>query len=351
MHVLASISTKGRYDSSLPLAMQAVAMQDRVPDKLVIFDDNNPAKDLRENPLYRSLFLLFDERGIKWEVVYGRKKGQHHNHQIAQEMANELVWRVDDDCLPEPDCLGKLLKCFDDNVRVGAVGGLILINPAHSYTVNPSQLYNRVDQLAICHNIQWFKLLDIHSNKRCTRPIEVDHLHCSFLYRKAVANYNLDLSPVAHTEETQFTYEIKRAGYKLFVVPDAVSHHLKIPTGGIRSQEYGVHYFKADEDNFNRKLVEWGVKQGEPTALIYLDNGLGDHLCFRLILPELRAKFKKFIIFACYPEVFEDDKDVELRSIAEAHNIIFDKDRYNVYKYMIDHPGTNLQQAFRKIYL
>jgi len=48
MNILCSISTKNRYDTFLPLAIQSVINQSRSPTKLIIFDDNDDPRDLRE---------------------------------------------------------------------------------------------------------------------------------------------------------------------------------------------------------------------------------------------------------------------------------------------------------------
>ena len=62
MRILCSISTRGRYDTTLPMAIQSVITQTRLPDKLVIFDDNDNPKDTREDPKYRYLFSLLDKK-------------------------------------------------------------------------------------------------------------------------------------------------------------------------------------------------------------------------------------------------------------------------------------------------
>ena len=86
MSILCSISTKGRYDTYLPLAIQAVITQTRKVDKLVIFDDNDNPIDLRDKPVYKFLFGILDQKQIPWEVLYGRKKGQHFNHQMFEHI-------------------------------------------------------------------------------------------------------------------------------------------------------------------------------------------------------------------------------------------------------------------------
>lgn len=99
--------------------------QSRLPDKLVIFDDNEEKTDLRNIPTYRQIFQTLDRKLIAWEVVFGEAKGQHFNHEKANRMGFEWVWRVDDDCVPEFDVLEKLLEVTDESV--GAVGSSIIV--------------------------------------------------------------------------------------------------------------------------------------------------------------------------------------------------------------------------------
>jgi len=82
--VICSVSTRGRYHTTLPLTLQAIAMQTEKPDRLYVFDDNDEPIDVRELPHYRYLFQILELNGIKWDWVFAGKKGQHHNHQAAK---------------------------------------------------------------------------------------------------------------------------------------------------------------------------------------------------------------------------------------------------------------------------
>lgn len=321
MSVLCSISTRGRYRTTLPMAIQAVANQTRKVSKLVIFDDNDQQEDLRTDPLYMRLFYMLDAKCIDWEWLYAGKKGQHHNHQIANQMDYEWVWRVDDDALPEPNVLEELLKHATD--KVGAVGGSILTPPIIQPNVEPT---GRIEDIDSEPNIQWSII---------ERVKRVEHLHCSFLYRAGVVDYNLGLSRVAHREETLFTYALHKKGYELLVVPNAVTWHLKSPSGGIRS-ETSEELYRKDEQIFRNFLAH------KDQTIVVLNNGMGDHIVFSHVLPDL----KNPVVFGCYPEIFP------CRSIAEAQALFGDIDMFNIYAKM-DHWKwqDSLENAYRKLYL
>jgi hypothetical protein len=290
-------------------------MQTVPVDKLVIFDDNDQPRDLRENQTYQYLFKMLDTKGIPWEVIFAERKGQHFNHQRANKMGFTWVWRLDDDTVAEPDTLSKLLAYIGPNV--GAVGGAILTPPLLYPFPHPTGKIENIDSEP---NIQWYYISSVQS---------VDHLHCSFLYRAGVHNYDLTLSRVAHREETLFTYGLKQKGYDLLVVP-AITWHLKNPQGGIREGAYEL--FEHDEKIF----------QLRDKTVVVLDSGRGDHIVFKHILNDI----KNPMIFSCYPDI------VPGRSIAEAQELFGDLSQFNIYAKMDEWNWVgSLEDAFRRMYI
>ena len=85
--VLCSVATRGRYFTTLPLVLNAIIMQTRVPDKLVIYDDNDEPQDMRKEYLYGYFFQMLEAKGIAWEWLYAERKGQHFIHQRANQKA------------------------------------------------------------------------------------------------------------------------------------------------------------------------------------------------------------------------------------------------------------------------
>jgi hypothetical protein len=316
--ILCNICTRGRYDTTLPLAIQAVVNQTKQIDKLIIYDDNDEPKDLRENQIYKHLFESLNYKGIQWEWVYALRKGQHYSHQMANESGYEFVWRVDDDCRPEQNVLENLLSHMTPTV--GAVGGSIL-TPPYAPVTNAT---GRIEDIYTEPNLQWDMIKEVKS---------VDHLHCSFLYRAGIHDYNLNLSRVAHREETLFTYGLKQLGYDVLVVPDAVTWHMKYNNGGIRSDNREL--FEYDEKIFRNTI---GFKD---QTVVVLDNGIGDHIVFKHVLPLL----KNPVVFSCYPEVIPG------RSIQEARDLFGSLDQWNIYRLMDKWDwADSLENAFRKMY-
>ena len=227
--ILCSIATYKRYDTTLPLVLNAIINQTKLPDKLIIYDDNDDPQDLRNNWLYSHFFSMAKQKELDWEVVFAQKKGQHHIHQDANRMGYEWVWRVDDDAIPEPDVLENLYMHTRDMPNLGAIGGSIL-NPQD--VINTKLSTGKIENIDKEANIQWGYI---------TQAKTVEHLHCSFLYKAGVYDYNLGLSRVAHREETLFTYGLHQKGFTLLVVPNAVTWHLRNPRSEEHTSELQSH--------------------------------------------------------------------------------------------------------------
>jgi len=261
-------------------------------------------------------------KGIEWKWLFAEKKGQHHIHQMANRMDFDWVWRVDDDCVPEATVLQSLYSHATQFPNVGAVGGAILTPPLQD-TSKSTGLIKNIDSEP---NIQWNFIDGIR---------EVEHLHCSFLYRAGVYDFNLGLSRVAHREETLFTYGLYKKGYKVLVVPNAVSWHMKNPQGGIRA-ETKKEMYDHDEQIFRNTL------SFNDNTVVVLNSGLGDHIVFNSIL----GSIKNPVVFGCYPEI------IPCRSIAEAQHLFGNIDQWNIYGKMDQWKWTDsLENAYRKLYL
>lgn len=319
--ILCSIATRGRYFTTLPLVLNAVINQSKPVDKLVIFDDNDEPEDMRNEFIYQNFFWQLDSKGIPWEWKFAEKKGQHHIHQHANRMGYDWVWRVDDDAIPEPNVLENLAKHIADDV--GAVGGSVLNAPNFPTYL---QATGKIDNIDNEPNIQWGLIAELK---------EVEHLHCTFIYRAGIHDFNRGLSRVAHREETLFSWGLHQKGYKLLVVPNAVTWHYRNPNGGIR-QESKIEMFHHDERIFKNHLTYRDKK------IVVLNNGLGDHIVFSHILPDI----KNAEVFTCYPEIIPG------KSIAEAQALFGDLEPYNVYAKMDQWKWTgSLESAYRKLYL
>ena len=336
--VTAMISTKNRYFSTLPLAITSIANQTRLPEKLIIYDDGEH-RDLRTDPTYHMIFKLLNAKDIEWYFLFAEGKGQVANHQKCIDTATTtFIWRVDDDNLPESNVLETLLKYATDDV--GAIGGLVL-NQNLNLTPDPKASNKMEDVYA--KNRQWSYPVEHFKYD------EVDHLYSTFLYRVDAAQhgYCKELSIVGHREETIFTYEMKLNGWKILLTPECITWHFQSPNGGIRDNTREEMWI-ADEAVFQKKLKSWKTSINEPYCIV-LNNGLGDHYCFRSIIEDVKKKYKNLVLAVCYPDVF-DDCDITLISIEEAKRY-GDLDKWDVYKFMSRNQWkSSIVDAYKKMY-
>lgn len=355
MNITVGIPTRERYNE-LSHCLLSIALQTYLPIEIIIVDDTPNPTDLRTIPIYKYIFQLFDDKKVEWKIMYGAHKGAHYSHQLVQEIAKgDWIFRIDDDEIAEPDCLSLLKKNitgWTDNI--GAIAPLVIMpNAEVKEGIKYSTRFKNIPRNEILilenPNVQWYRY-EISSVTK-ERWLDQDHLYSCFLYKKGISNYELNLSPVAHREETIFSYKIKKAGYELAVSPEAIVHHFRSATGGIRSHQ-DKSYYDHDEGVFRSLLSLWNVNK-DAKKVVVLDNGIGDHFAFKHILPELKLKHKKIQIACCFNDVFFDEPEIELISIADAYNMFWGCiDEFNVYRKMIDWSWKeNLVSAFRKLYL
>lgn len=345
--VTAHISTKNRHATMLPLAIQSISLQNVVPRELLIFDDGCGKVPFYQEPVYEHLFNVLSRRGCEVKVVSGGGVGQVFNHQRAIDMAKmDLIWRVDDDNSAEPNVLQFLYQTIQSDPKIGAVAPLVHFPwiKAEPIDVRSS---GAIADVKTKQNVQWFTFQGV-------KPVQ--HLHNTFLFRKSAAThgYPKNLSAVGHREETMFTAQMSLDGWKLYVVGDVITWHLRDPQGGIRSFK-DTSMWDDDEKVFSQWAHERGI-QFNDYWLIVLDNGLGDHWAFKHVLPSIVEKSKssgrKLLLAVCYPEVFEDLPGLNLISIQDAIRLAGqDFNSHNIYNFMIEHRWSgNLVEAFKAMH-
>jgi len=339
------ILTKNRYHTTLPLTLMAIANQTVKPKHLIIYDDGEH-KDLRKDPLYSHIFSIISAKGISWEVVFSNSTSWVTNHiSSIQKAKTEFLWRVDDDGVPEYDVLEKLLKHVTD--KTGAVGGCVIDGNG---IMSPSSIAsNKIEDIFLGANEQWYMY------PKNSQPKIVDHLHSTFIYRKSIAEYSRELSPICHREETMLTYNMTKKGYTNIFDPSAITWHLRDNTGGNRDNSYinkTKEYASNDERVFLKKMTESGVKLND-YSFVVLEHGLGDHFAFKSVLPLYFEKYKNktHIFFVTFPEVFKDIPDIKLASIAESKMLLKNIDNYNIYKFMANNNwNKGIAWAYKQIY-
>lgn len=345
--VIATVSTRNRTDTTLPLVITSLLCLTYKPGKFIVYDDNDELKDPRENEIYKNLLNGLVNSGIEWFWIPGQRKGQVFNHEHARlSNDHEFIWRIDDDNILPSNTLEELYKAIKTDKKIGAVGPSIL-DPKN---IGSSKIAsNTIEDVYLGMNIQWNYTNTISS-------VEVEHLQGStFLYRREAGShgYNLELSRVGHREETLFTYEMFRNGWKLIAICGLNTWHMRYGAGGIRSHN-DIQLFARDDYIFAKKLEQWKVKIKQH-KFVFLDSGRGDHYAFKQILPLILKKHKdaKIIIGACYQDVFWDIDNPRITILGMSDIAAFVKpEDHNIYKFMAEKQlKGNLVEAYKQMYL
>lgn len=327
-NISAVITTRGRYFTTLPLAIQSVLNQTLKPKELIIYDDefNLEKIDLRNYSLYQHLFNMLITNDIMWFIESGKRGGPALNHDLSIERASyDYIWRLDDDEVAENNALEELYNTIISDDTIAAVGSSVLqYDSVKTDNIDTTKIYNKLDRISIDNNIQW-----VNFDKKYL--LEVEHLHSTFLYRKDIAKevggYPKTLSEVSHREETIFSHSLKMNDkYKLLVNTNSKVWHYREMTGGIRTNN-NVAFYIHDEQVFNEYLQKNNLinaKLNNEEIIIYLDGGIGDHFAFLNVFNILLEKYKdkKFIVANCYPNVFykyKNNSNIEFISINKSH--------------------------------
>lgn len=250
MSLTVSITTRGRYYSTLSLCLTSVITQSLLPEEIILVDDNEK-KDFYNIQIYKDILKLIKNKNIKFSYFYGQSKGQVFAQQIALDNCKtDFLYKMDDDNILEYNTLEILYNTIKDSENIAAVSGLIMsdsdINRELKYE---SEVYNKIEDLYSSFNIQM-------CGNQTDKIKKVEHIYSNFLFRKKlVKTYALDFSPSGHREDTVFTYELFLKGYDLLINSRAIIWHINNSDGGNR-----LHTNNNDNEiKFLNKLREWNV--------------------------------------------------------------------------------------------
>lgn len=347
------ISTKGRYFDSLPMSIMGIINQAFKPQSLTIYDDNDSPTDLRTVAIYQNIFNTLSLNGINWRIIYGNKSGQVANHQKAlSEITEKYIWRIDDDEIPNFDCLQYLLETITKDNNIGAVGPLVW-NPIKPIVPLPEFALSRLEPCIEHTSVQWYSFDEI---------MEVEHLHSTFLFDRRIAKefgYPVGLSVVGHREETMFTYRFIIKGFKLLVDPRAKTMHFQNKDGGIRSGNTD-DLWRHDESVFLKFLKSIGREPKVDKVMVF-NSGLGDSIVAIPVIGEVLEKYKdvEIKVFVSQKSVipiiierYGTNKRLKVYHTAGMETIL-NPTAFNIYGYMPSRKWENkpMIEAYREFYL
>jgi hypothetical protein len=349
--LLAYIVSAGRSETTLPLAITSILNSEVLPDEFILIDDNPPSERInyQEHPMYQYITKMLWQRGIAFRMAFtpgGTGQTVQHQHILKTEGTKfDYILRLDDDCILTPDAIGNMRwkLDIDENEEIGAVAGQVWIPGS-----NRKQPKWAKGLLSTHEHVtpQWYQL---------DEDVYPEHLHCSFMYRTNAAlaseGYPEGLSPVGHTEETQFSYNIFKTGKKLVVLKNTIMYHLRYPSGGIRNSKatdpYRQYCFKADGEAFSRYRAANGLVVLKDSILCFLSFAKGDALMYSMAMPKIidywKERGKKVIVSTDWKELIEEigeQENVEYITLEEGAMCHFAKNSIYHWMAMVNWQGS-----------
>ena len=250
------LATKDRH-SEVALLLQSLRTQTFQGWNLYIYDQS-------QTPMMNAHFIQCLIYRLKLEyhrikLEYGISNGVCVARNKLIEMVEladngeDLVIRLDDDCIPEPDYLEKLIEGIDKGYDL--VSGIIPL--CHTPEI-------KRDNKFIGNIINEHKFDDkgnlIENKDECGYSYFEDkwypthQFRTNALMKRELLNikYPPFLSTVGFREELFFSFKAILSGYKLGVCTGAKAYHLQTPSGGVRDPNYSQ---KAQSDH--QKALDW----------------------------------------------------------------------------------------------
>jgi len=142
-----------------------------------------------------------------------------------------------------------------------------------------------------------------------------------------------------------------KAGHKLLVNREALTWHLRMGVGGIRSHS-DASLWARDEAYFKLLCEQWDVKPME-RKWINMDGGRGDHYMFRMALPHIKEANPDVLltVASAFPECLEGETGIDIMSVQDGIMSCGNFQELNIYRWcMVNKWDQSLVEAFKEIY-
>lgn len=235
--VAAVIVTYDRPDE-LRQVIAALGEQTRAPDHIIVFDNGGPIRASTILKEYAgSLDIIHSEQNL------GGAGGFARGLALGLERGADWVWLLDDDAIPEPDALARLLDVL----------------PASS-----------TDTGALCCGVREYGSWGRRHRRYFERWTGWEHSLGATVYNKnyveidtgsfvgflvsARAAQAVGLPDAAFFlayDDTDYSLRLQDAGWRLWLVPGSVIHHLRDHSSRLHSSRFGdKHYY-----NIRNRLI------------------------------------------------------------------------------------------------
>ena len=242
------IPTKDRGEI-LSTCLTAFAKQTVKPEAIVLVNNNTNGAPIKLPELDINVVILDNLYPVK-----GMSQGNSIALDWIVEHDFKLAVKWDDDLIPEPDCMAKLLRWIG---KYNAAGGCYPRPDAKVWKDGPRGKIPIPDKYP--NHIQFFRWFE--AGTEAPLPMEILGLYSSYAYSvdrmKEVGGFRLNHSPIAYREDTELSACIG----KNIIDPAAIAIHHVILGGGTRSfstrilANMGFH----DQRLFRKSMTKNGI--------------------------------------------------------------------------------------------
>lgn len=225
--VAALIPTIGRVEELVDVLMD-LAVQTRIPDEVIVIDQNRPALVAALKPAADAL----RGRGIRFRHLSSSVPGlpDNSNRGLKSTSCDVLIY-LDDDVRLEPGLIEAHLRVFESSPDVGAVAGRVeqATGDIAPEDIRSTGVYRRWSGRVIAH-FNSLKRQEVDLAQGC---------HMSFR-REAllkISGFDEGYDGNHYFGESDTCLRLKTAGYRIVFEPEASLKHLQAARGGCRTPD------------------------------------------------------------------------------------------------------------------
>jgi GT2 family glycosyltransferase len=234
---VAVIVTYDRPDE-LRQVIAALGEQTRAPDHIIVFDNGGPV---------RASTILKEHAG-SLDIIHSKKNlggagGFARGLALGLEREADWVWLLDDDAIPEPDALARLLDVLPD---------LSLDTGALCCGVREYGNWGRRHRRYFERWTGWERSLGATAYDGDCVEIDTGSFVGFLVSARAAQAVGLpDAAFFLAYDDTDYSLRLQDAGWRLWLVPGSVIHHLRDRSSRLHSSRFGdKHYY-----NIRNRLI------------------------------------------------------------------------------------------------
>lgn len=221
--VVCIIVTFNRADL-LKKVVHGVLNQTKNVSKIIIVDNNSQDNTSEIVGLFKLSFnnIVYHNTGSN----LGGAGGFHAGFTIAEDYPYDYIWVMDDDCLPEPNCLEELLKVNIENVgivqpmRYNLDGSCAELSPVEYDLKNPFNLNPKTKSVLDCYGgLTSDSIIELHGV-----PFEGPLISKKVIQDVGYPNPNFFI----FYDDLDFSIRARKLGYKIFCSRKAKATRLLI---------------------------------------------------------------------------------------------------------------------------